>query len=58
VSLSVFSLLPPFELKPKAANETGDDLDAVVQPGVSYDALNAELKEQGIPLFFPVDPAP
>ncbi|GJN91095.1 hypothetical protein Rhopal_004112-T1 [Rhodotorula paludigena] len=34
------------------------DLDAVVQPGVSYDALNAELKEQGIPLFFPVDPAP
>ncbi|GAA5845704.1 hypothetical protein JCM5353_005641 [Sporobolomyces roseus] len=35
-----------------------DDLDAVVQPGVSYDALNAELKEQGIPLFFPVDPAP
>ncbi|GAA5925873.1 hypothetical protein JCM10213_007310 [Rhodosporidiobolus nylandii] len=35
-----------------------DDLDAVVQPGVSYDALNAELQEQGIPLFFPVDPAP
>ncbi|KWU43995.1 hypothetical protein RHOSPDRAFT_18613 [Rhodotorula sp. JG-1b] len=34
------------------------DLDAVVQPGVSYDALNAELKERGIPLFFPVDPAP
>lgn len=36
----------------------GHDLDAVVQPGVSYDALNAELKERGIPLFFPVDPAP
>ncbi|GAA5971086.1 hypothetical protein JCM11641_004140 [Rhodosporidiobolus odoratus] len=35
-----------------------DDLDAVVQPGVSYDALNEELKERGIPLFFPVDPAP
>lgn len=35
-----------------------EDLDAVVQPGVSYDALNAELKERGIPLFFPVDPAP
>ncbi|GAA5851456.1 hypothetical protein JCM8547_001100 [Rhodosporidiobolus lusitaniae] len=34
------------------------DLDAVVQPGVSYDALNATLAEQGIPLFFPVDPAP
>lgn len=25
---------------------------------MSYDALNAELKERGIPLFFPVDPAP
>ncbi|GAA6025950.1 hypothetical protein JCM8202_004279 [Rhodotorula sphaerocarpa] len=35
-----------------------EDQDAVVQPGVSYDALNAELKERGIPLFFPVDPAP
>ncbi|GAA5936530.1 uncharacterized protein JCM15063_001912 [Sporobolomyces koalae] len=34
------------------------DLDAVVQPGVSYDVLNTELKERGIPLFFPVDPAP
>ncbi|GAA6003095.1 hypothetical protein JCM10207_001986 [Rhodosporidiobolus poonsookiae] len=39
-----------------ALNE--QDLDAVVQPGVSYDALNATLKEEGIPLFFPVDPAP
>lgn len=35
-----------------------DDLDVVVQPGVSYDALNMTLKERGIPLFFPVDPAP
>lgn len=34
------------------------DLDIVVQPGISYDAINATLKEQGIPLFFPVDPAP
>lgn len=34
------------------------DLDVVVQPGVSYEALNATLIEQGIPLFFPVDPAP
>ncbi|GAA5917924.1 hypothetical protein JCM6882_006504 [Rhodosporidiobolus microsporus] len=39
-----------------AINE--EDLDAIVQPGVSYDALNLELKERGIPLFFPVDPAP
>jgi D-lactate dehydrogenase (cytochrome) len=35
-----------------------NDLDVVVQPGVSYDALNAQLKEDGVPLFFPVDPAP
>ena len=35
-----------------------DDLDIVVQPGVGYEALNAELKERGIPLMFPVDPAP
>lgn len=35
-----------------------EDLDAVVQPGISYDALNAELRERNIPLFFPVDPAP
>lgn len=34
------------------------DLDIVVQPGVSYDAINSTLKERGIPLFFPVDPAP
>ncbi|GAA5925907.1 hypothetical protein JCM1841_004036 [Sporobolomyces salmonicolor] len=34
------------------------DLDAVVQPGVSYDVLNSELRDRGIPLFFPVDPAP
>lgn len=35
-----------------------EDHDAVVQPGISYDALNAELKEKGIPLMFPVDPCP
>ncbi|KAL8281364.1 hypothetical protein RQP46_006398 [Phenoliferia psychrophenolica] len=35
-----------------------DDLDIVVQPGISYDAVNAILKEKGIPLFFPVDPCP
>lgn len=35
-----------------------NDLDCVVQPGLSYDALNATLKEDGISLFFPVDPCP
>ena len=35
-----------------------DDLDIIVQPGISYDAVNETLREQGIPLFFPVDPAP
>ncbi|KAK4054700.1 D-lactate ferricytochrome c oxidoreductase [Microbotryomycetes sp. JL221] len=35
-----------------------DDLDIVVQPGISYDAINEELKDKGIPLFFPIDPAP
>lgn len=35
-----------------------NDLDCVVQPGLSYDALNATLKEDGIALFFPVDPCP
>lgn len=35
-----------------------DDLDVVVQPGCGYEALNSTLKDQGIPLFFPVDPAP
>ncbi|KAL8287689.1 hypothetical protein RQP46_003547 [Phenoliferia psychrophenolica] len=38
-----------------------DDLDIVVQPGISYDDINEALRgsrEQGIPLHFPVDPAP
>jgi len=50
--------LPFSTLTLTALLPAGHDLDAVVQPGVSYDALNAELKERGIPLFFPVDPAP
>lgn len=37
---------------------TADDLDAVVQSGISYDALNAELQERGHDLLFPVDPCP
>lgn len=32
------------------------DLDVVVQPGISYDALNESLKEEN--LYFPVDPGP
>lgn len=34
------------------------DLDCVVQPGLGYEVLNQELKDRGIPLFFPVDPGP
>ncbi|SCZ88131.1 BZ3500_MvSof-1268-A1-R1_Chr10-2g02852 [Microbotryum saponariae] len=34
------------------------DLQIVVQPGISYDAINETLAEKNIPLFFPVDPAP
>lgn len=52
------SVVPAADVLTVWDRSTGEDLDAVVQPGVSYDALNAELKERGIPLFFPVDPAP
>lgn len=30
------------------------DADVVVQPGISWEELNASLKEKGIHLFFPV----
>ncbi|KAF2012906.1 FAD-binding domain-containing protein [Aaosphaeria arxii CBS 175.79] len=33
-----------------------DDMDVVVQPGLGWVELNAQLREKG--LFFPVDPAP
>lgn len=31
-----------------------DDGDMVVQPGISWEAINAELEDREIPLFFPV----
>ncbi|KZV67230.1 FAD-binding domain-containing protein, partial [Peniophora sp. CONT] len=34
------------------------DSDVVVQPGLGWMALNDELNERGIPLFFPLDPSP
>ncbi|WVF66935.1 hypothetical protein IAT40_001678 [Kwoniella sp. CBS 6097] len=34
------------------------DGDVIVQPGVKWDDLNAHLAKKGIPLFFPLDPAP
>ncbi|KAH8086977.1 putative D-lactate dehydrogenase cytochrome oxidoreductase protein [Filobasidium floriforme] len=34
------------------------DGDVVVEPGVKWEDLNAELKKKGIPLFFPLDPGP
>ena len=33
-----------------------DDMDVVVEPGLSWNNLNAELKKHG--LFYPVDPGP
>jgi D-lactate dehydrogenase (cytochrome) len=58
--LSLGPTFPSFsrwtDLSPSLSS--ADDLDVVVQPGVGYEALNLTLKEQGVPLFFPVDPAP
>lgn len=34
------------------------DGDVVVQAGVGYETLNAELKRQGINMFLPLDPGP
>ncbi|KAJ7054125.1 FAD-linked oxidase-like protein [Mycena amicta] len=34
------------------------DADVVCQPGLGWMELNETLKEKGIPLFFPIDPAP
>ncbi|CAK5284747.1 unnamed protein product [Mycena citricolor] len=34
------------------------DADVVCQPGVGWMELNETLKSEGIPLFFPIDPAP
>lgn len=35
-----------------------EDSDAVVQAGVQWEALNEELRERGLGLFFPLDPGP
>ncbi|KAI0260645.1 FAD-linked oxidase-like protein [Gloeopeniophorella convolvens] len=35
-----------------------EDSDLVCQPGVGWMEINETLKEQGIPLFFPLDPGP
>ncbi|KAF9472982.1 hypothetical protein BDN70DRAFT_817879 [Pholiota conissans] len=35
-----------------------DDSDLVCQPGARWMDINETLKEKGIPLFFPLDPAP
>ncbi|KAF5349775.1 hypothetical protein D9758_010226 [Tetrapyrgos nigripes] len=34
------------------------DSDLVCQPGIGWVEINDTLKEKGIPLFFPIDPAP
>jgi hypothetical protein len=34
------------------------DGDITVQPGVKWEDLNAHLKKEGVPLFFPLDPGP
>ncbi|KAE9394580.1 hypothetical protein BT96DRAFT_923434 [Gymnopus androsaceus JB14] len=34
------------------------DSDMVCQPGVGWVEINETLREKGIPLFFPIDPAP
>jgi D-lactate dehydrogenase (cytochrome) len=35
-----------------------EDSDAVVQAGCQWEAINEELKERGLELFFPLDPGP
>jgi D-lactate dehydrogenase (cytochrome) len=42
----------------KIINVSEADGSAVVQAGVKWDTFNAHLVEQGIPLFFPLDPGP
>jgi D-lactate dehydrogenase (cytochrome) len=43
---------------PALTHSSAEDLDVVVQPGMTYDALNEKLKLLESPLFFPVDPGP
>ncbi|KZV68441.1 hypothetical protein PENSPDRAFT_754087 [Peniophora sp. CONT] len=35
-----------------------NDADLVCQPAAKWEDINAHLKEQGLPLFFPLDPGP
>ncbi|WVW86547.1 hypothetical protein I302_108596 [Kwoniella bestiolae CBS 10118] len=35
-----------------------EDADAVVQAGCQWEAINEELKERGLNMFFPLDPGP
>ena len=45
-----------FQKMKKVININEQDIDVVVQPGISYDELNDILAEKG--LFFPPDPGP
>jgi D-lactate dehydrogenase (cytochrome) len=45
-------------LMDKVLSVSEADGEAVCQPGVKWEDLNAQLAKQGIPLFFPIDPGP
>ncbi|KAI0315833.1 FAD-binding domain-containing protein [Amylostereum chailletii] len=41
-----------------ATSRAAEDSDLVCQPGVGWMEINETLQDMGIPLFFPLDPAP